>query len=1033
MRRRIFNPYIRVLILCVFILFIIFPFRSIAQEYFQQDIKYTIAVTLNDKTHELSADEEIVYKNNSKQVLTELYFHLWPNAYANDNTALANEFYKNGNYTYSQLGEKSCGYINSLNFMVNRQTVNWSLLQDTIDICKIVLNTPLQPGDSITISTPFRVQIPDASISRLGHSGQAYFITQWYPKPAVFDKNGWNYFSYLDKGEYYAEFGSFDVTITLPQNYVVGSTGALVNNPSEEEWLNSKAKETSGLNEFPEDMSFPASSAELKTLHYFQDNVHDFAWFADKRFHVLKGDAEIPGTGKRVTTWSLFTNQHAELWKKVPEYLRTSIVYGSTWIGEYPYSQVTAVDVGYASGSGMEYPMITAIGTERNDFRMEVVIAHEIGHNWFYAILGSNERKHPWMDEGLTKFFETRYFLTKYANRPELQAEKFYRAGKFGKHLGLSSFSLRKSNYLSYLNGARKNSDQSPDLDAAKYSGAAYREDVYRKSALAFEHLLSYLGDSVFDLAMQNYYSQWKYKHPQPEDIKKSFEATTGKNLGWIFDDFLSNTKKSDYSITGLKKQSEGIYLLTLRNKGCVPAPLSLYSMKDGIPGERTNVEGFTGRKIIEIRCTNCDAFRIDSQEKELELYRKNNTIRTSGILRRIEPLKLQFPASLENPNRTQLFFSPIVGWNAYNKFMAGIAFYNVMSPEKKFEYTLAPMYSFGLNEIAGSGNFRFHMYPYNSFIQKITLQSAISRYAYADDEYTNEIYNIHYSSALHFTKFDSRILILFRNKDQKEKLTQTITLRHLYLLRKMPYGLIYPFETVYERNFVSRLEKLNYFQFEFESVNKNAFYANAQKVSFTIGKEFYKSFIELKNFLSYGKKGKGLNSRFFAGLLHLSETNTSGIDYNMRLDGVNGSHDYFFDEIFPGRNEDKGVFSQQFVIADAGFKMPTLFYRKANEWMLGVNLSTTLPGILPFKVFADIGTFNDAQKGYPKARSVSWEWGVELPVLKDIFVIYFPVSYSEDLKYIVEREELHYGNLIRFELHLKKLNPLEYFRSIQF
>ena len=134
------------------------------------------------------------------------------------------------------------------------------------------------------------------------------------------------------------------------------------------------------------------------------------------------------------------------------------------------------------------------------------------------------------MDEGMTKFFETRYFSTKYANRPELQAEKFYRAGRFGKHIGLSTLTLRKSNYLSYLNGARKNSDQSPDLNAAKYSGAAYREDVYRKSALAFDHLLSYLGDSVFDRAMQNYYSQWKFKHPQPEDIKKSFEATTGKN-----------------------------------------------------------------------------------------------------------------------------------------------------------------------------------------------------------------------------------------------------------------------------------------------------------------------------------------------------------------------------------------------------------------------------------------------------------------------------------------------------------------------
>lgn len=134
MRRLFFIPYIRVGILFVLILFAFLPIPSIAQEYFQQNVKYSIDVKLNDKKHQLSAYEEIVYHNNSTQKLTELYFHLWPNAYANDNTALANELYKNGDYTYRQLGEKSCGFIDSLDFMVDRQTVKWSLLQDTIDI-----------------------------------------------------------------------------------------------------------------------------------------------------------------------------------------------------------------------------------------------------------------------------------------------------------------------------------------------------------------------------------------------------------------------------------------------------------------------------------------------------------------------------------------------------------------------------------------------------------------------------------------------------------------------------------------------------------------------------------------------------------------------------------------------------------------------------------------------------------------------------------------------------------------------------------
>ena len=1035
-----FNSYIqpnsiseRLSRVLLFLLFC-FTFSELhAQQYFQQEVKYKINVALDDKKHQLSAYEEIIYTNHSNATLNELYFHLWPNAYYDENTFLAREYYKTGNWKYKAFQNIKPGFIDSLDFQVNDETVRWALLPDTIDICKITLNRPLNPGDSIKISTPFRVKIPDASYSRLGHSDQAYYITQWYPKPAVFDQHGWNYFPYLDKGEFYSEFGSFDVNITLPQNYVVGSTGELQNNPQEEEWLNSKAKETSGLNEFVTDMSFPASSTEMKTLHYYQDRIHDFAWFADKRFHVLKGDAGIPGTSRRITTWSLFTNAEPQLWKKVPEILANSISYLSRWAGAYPYNQVTAVDVGYASGSGMEYPMITAIGTEGYAFGLEDVIVHEVAHNWYYGILGSNERLHPWMDEGLSMFFETRYYYTHYAKDASLQEENFYRAGSWGKSLGLATLNLKKSNYMAYIYGARKNADLSPDLSSEKYGLPAYHEDVYRKTAMGFEHLLSYLGDSSFDVAMNAYYDSWKFKHPEPGDMKKSFEKSTGKNLSWLFDDFLETTKKPDYALSGLKKKEAGKYNLKIKNKGSVEAPLTVNGLNKGKIISSERLEGFSGLKSISITCDSCDAFRIDKGEHELDLRRRNNSIRTQGILKQIEKLRFQFPGGIENPERTQIFYSPIAGWNMYNQVMAGAAVYNIFSPEKKFEYVIAPMYSFRLNEIAGSANLYYHLYPYNSLIQKITLQTGISRYAYADDYYDNNFYNVHYSSSLHYTKLNSEINLLFRNSDDKEKLTRAIRLRHIFLKREMPFGIAFPFEYWFERKFEKRVENQNFFQLEGSSVNTNPFYANSQKVSFTIGKEFYKAFIETKNFISYGKRNKGLDVRLFAGLLSLSKTSQSGIDYSMRLSGTDGSHDYLFDEIFPGRNANKGVFAQQFVVADAGFKMPTFFYRKANQWMVGINASTSLPGLLPFRLFADIGSFNDAQSGYPGARAISWEWGVELPIIKDIFVLYFPITYSEDLKYIVDREELHYGNLVRFEFHLNKLNPLNYFRHISF
>ena len=213
-----------------FLLFFITAFSSIgnAQDYFQQEVNYTIKVKLDDEKHELSASETIQYINNSPDELKFIYIHLWPNAYKDNSTALAKDLLRTGNTKFYFSEEKDKGYIDQLDFKINGQPAKWELLKDSIDICKLYLNQPLKSKDSITISTPFHVKIPSAEFSRLGHVGQSYQVTQWYPKPAVYDKNGWNQMPYLQQGEFYSEFGSFDVSITLPKNYVLGATGDMV-------------------------------------------------------------------------------------------------------------------------------------------------------------------------------------------------------------------------------------------------------------------------------------------------------------------------------------------------------------------------------------------------------------------------------------------------------------------------------------------------------------------------------------------------------------------------------------------------------------------------------------------------------------------------------------------------------------------------------------------------------------------------------------------------------------------------------------
>ena len=395
-------------------------FSATSQSYWQQEVNYKIDVKLDDSKHELTAFEEFEYINNSPNQLDFLYIHLWPNAYQNEKTALGKQQWNSGEMLLKYGDDSLKGNISGLDFKINGEAVKWELDPKNIDICKLTLKTPLLPGQRLTVSTPFKVKIPSGEISRLGHVGQSYQITQWYPKPAVYDKNGWNPIPYLNQGEFYSEFGSFDVSITLPKNYVLGATGDCQTS-SEIDFLTDLALKTrlkfenGELNEGrKENMNFPVSSTEYKTVRYTQSKVHDFAWFADKRYEVLKGEVELPGSKRKVTSWAMFTPRNADVWKNAIEYINDGTYYYSMWNGDYPYNNVTAVDGTISAGGGMEYPTITVIGNTSNKEELEVVIVHEVGHNWFYGILGSNERVHGWMDEGMNTLNEVRYIQTKY-------------------------------------------------------------------------------------------------------------------------------------------------------------------------------------------------------------------------------------------------------------------------------------------------------------------------------------------------------------------------------------------------------------------------------------------------------------------------------------------------------------------------------------------------------------------------------------------------------------------------------------------
>ena len=768
-------PKINVNFLIYFaILFIHTNLLAQNKPYFQQEVNYTINVTLNDTAHFLDGNITIEYTNHSPDHLNFLYFHLWPNAYKNDHTAFALQMLKVGKTSFYYADDSHRGYIDSLSFKTNDVPVVMQLDSVNVDICKLILNHPLEPGEKTTITTPFRVKIPD-SFSRLGHIGQSYQISQWYPKPAVYDRDGWHPIPYLDQGEFYSEYGKFDVHITVPQNYILGASGDL-QTKTEIAWLDSIAAQNQrAVNaEKTDDLfsaikadrmavdTFPKSAKELKTLHYHLENVHDFAWFTDKRYHVLKSSVVLPGSGKAVTTWVMYTSRQARYWKRATRYLNDGIYWYSRWIGDYPYNNATAVDGGLSAGGGMEYPTITVISSVSSHFMLEDVIVHEIGHNWFYGILGSNERIHPWMDEGINSFYEYRYLQNKYPNRTFQGLAPW-----LVKLLDLESYHQNSLLDIAYQYQAIRNEDQPMGIPAAKYNSLNYGAIVYLKSAQAMRHMKGYMGDSVFDKSMQAYFSEWKFKHPMPNDMKATLEKASNKNLDWFYGDYLATNKRVDYAITHIKKHADDEPAqITIKNKGQVATPFSISSMFGDSIIQTVWYPAAGNDTVVTFPAGKCLYYRIDAKQEMVEYNRKNDTYRNRGLLHKAERIRFQFIGSLDNPYKNQLYFAPALGWNNYDKTMLGLAFYNHLIPGKHFEYELAPMVGTGNGTFAFVAHMGYTWTPLNTKLKNINFSVSGKRFSYATAP-----------DQLEYNKVQPQLTFVFKPKDARSTFSHQLSL----------------------------------------------------------------------------------------------------------------------------------------------------------------------------------------------------------------------------------------------------------------
>jgi hypothetical protein len=497
-----------------------------ARPYWQQEVNYKIDVALNDKNHSLKGSLSLEYINNSPDKLDYIWFHLWPNAYKDENSAYAKQVFRDedGKKRWKEMKDK--GSIDGLDFKVNGEKVKTEPDPENIDILKVYLAKSLASGEKITITTPFEVKLPTYS-SRSGHLDKSYMICQWYPKPAVYDRKGWHPMPYLDQGEFYSEFGSFDVTITVPSSYVVGATGSMQN---KDELAKYKEIGTKNNVESGKPVRYKATtSAPTKNLQYKGQNIHDFAWFADQEF-IIRYDTAQLASGTVIDVFTYGYEKGNPNWQKSVSYVEDAIRHYSNWIGEYPYPVAQAVEgpKNVMSG-GMEYPMITLITSPNaEEPELDAVITHEVGHNWFYGILASNERDHAWMDEGINTYFQFRY-----------EAEKYKANTIFGNAIpeDIKQKSVEEFQGIIYTQLSQLPMEEPIETPSASFKDKdTYGIVIYLKTAVWMYITEIAVGKENLDKVMKGYFAAWKFRHPYPEDLQAEFKKQLNLDLSKLFE-----------------------------------------------------------------------------------------------------------------------------------------------------------------------------------------------------------------------------------------------------------------------------------------------------------------------------------------------------------------------------------------------------------------------------------------------------------------------------------------------------------------
>ncbi|MFT4535559.1 MAG: hypothetical protein ACJA1A_001506 [Saprospiraceae bacterium] len=968
-------------------LFLIISVNAKAQ-YFQQDVAFEINASL-DSNHIIIATTDISYTNNSQNIIDTFFIHLWANAFSDKLSAFSEQTIRTGNLDFYFASDEELGGYRNLSIRIGSKKMALYSWESNKDVIYFMLPKALSQGESVTINTSYELTLP-RNFSRMGWKTYDDYLMYWYPTPAVYDQAGWHPMPYLSMGEFYTEVADYKINLETSEKNIISSVPYL--------------DKSNGVYKFE------------------GSDIIDFAIIKSKNKHVYKH--KLNSTQGEIELSVMTTSPTRD--SSINEYVKLALVYLENSIGPFPYDAISIIDKGVKAKSGMEYPgLITVSGRDDAINNLRYYVVHELLHQYFYSALAFNQRQHAWLDEGLTTYYQQRYY------KEILDLDHYSKNNNMLMNAGQPPFLQHLARGQACRHYHAPISMNVNDIDPVNYG-----LNAYEVPARMYAYLADYVSIDLFDESMKQFYQNWKGKHPQPNDLRMILEKITGKDLAWFFEDLVQKDWSYDYKVENLEDGN-----LTIKHISGSTPPYNVTLRSEDGKLQSLWVEGHTGTKAFEnitiagnsgaIENTKWTSAIIDEKGISMDINRNNNY---KGIKR---PIKLVPLAKIDDGRYRELYFAPTFAYNTSDGAQLGMVFYNSTFPSKKLKWALSPAFGFNSGNPIGEAWVSYDQYLKNKKYRKLQFKLNAKSYSFRFSEGLDE--------SLRYTKISPHISLHFHHAPKEHKYSK-LYLKPIFLNEEY---FNFQEEEVFVNNSNSAIFRLGYEYYNFWNLGPSELnvYLEYQPYTNIIGEKHSYSKINATYSKSFKfKPYQSIDFRLWASYF-ITNTQRESANYDGGI--VKGSsaiiyqgfNDYAYDDYFFNRANQEVRLDNQISNGGGGFKTPLgsqYNLGQSNDLAFALNIKSDLPikmpRFFPLKLFLDVGYYTSKSTTEQSLTGQTLYSGGALLEFGDGFLsFYLPLFNSQTISDIYDSEGDGLLGKVSFKLDLVRFNPWDIVEDYSF